>query len=112
MTGHFGIGYMSGGEIKEGAKVAGIISEVEQQNLVNAVMEIQQILQQLFQTFPTNTESERLTVANEAIKQIETNPAVKQRLISAGTEGGLAFIEKAFNHPIGTLLARVIKDWS
>lgn len=110
-SGPMGIGHMSGGEIKEGAKVAGIINEAEQQNLVDAVAQVQQILQQLSQSYPTNTVSEKMAIATEAIKQIESNPTIKQRLISAGTEGGLAFIEKTFDNPIGALFVAAIKGW-
>lgn len=110
-TGPMGIGHMSGGEIKDNAKVAGIINEAEQQNLADAVMEVQQILEQLSQTYPTSTMTDRITIANEAIKQIEANPTVKQRLINAATEGGLAVIEKAFDNPIGALFVGVIKGW-
>lgn len=55
--------------------------------------------------------SERIAIANEAIKQIEANPTIKQRLINAATEGGLAVIEKAFDNPIGALFVGVIKGW-
>ena len=110
-SGPMGIGHMSGGEIKANAKVAGIINEAEQQNLADAVMEVQQILNQLSQTNPTETMSEKIAIANEAIKQIEANPTIQQRLINAATEGGLAVIEKAFDNPIGALFVGVIKGW-
>ena len=109
-SGQFGIG-VNYGEIKDGAKVAGIINEAERQNLADAVMEVQQILQQLSQSYPTETVSDKMAIAAEAIKQIEANPTVKQRLISAGTKGGLAFIEKAFDNPIGASFAAAIKGW-
>lgn len=43
-SGNFGIGHMSGGEIKGNAKVAGVINEGEKQNLAEAAAEIQALL--------------------------------------------------------------------
>ncbi len=53
--GNFGIGHMSGGEIKGNAKVAGVINEAEAQNLAEAAVGIQALIQQLEQSYPTNT---------------------------------------------------------
>ena len=54
-SGNFGIGHMSGGNIQGGAKVAAKINEAEQQNIAKAAQEIQQLLEQLSQTYPTQT---------------------------------------------------------
>ncbi|MGC1247713.1 MAG: Uma2 family endonuclease, partial [Spirulinaceae cyanobacterium] len=52
--GNFGIGNMSGGEIKD-SKVAGVINEAEQQNLAQAAAEIQRLLEQLENSYSTET---------------------------------------------------------
>jgi hypothetical protein len=109
--GTFGIGNMSGGEIKEGAKVAGVINESEHQNLAAAAAEIQQLLQQLSQTYSTATTSEQMIVAAEAIKQIEGDPNWKKRVINAAKEGGLATFEKVLDNPVGALITGAIKGW-
>ena len=110
-SGKFGIGHMSGGEIKEGAKVAAEINEAQQQNLSAAVAEVQQILQQLSQTHPSGTVTEKMAIATEAVKQIEGDPTLKQRLLNAAKEGGLAAIEKTFDNPIGAFVVSAIKGW-
>ena len=110
-SGNFGIGHMSGGEIQEGAKVAGIINEAQQQNLSEAVGEVQKILQQLSQEYPTGTVTEKMTIATEAVKQIEADPTLKQRLLNAAKEGGLAAIEKTLDNPIGAFMVSAIKGW-
>lgn len=46
-SGNFGIGHMSGGEIKEGAKVAGVINEAEKQNLAEAIQIIEALRKNL-----------------------------------------------------------------
>ncbi|MDJ0596546.1 MAG: pentapeptide repeat-containing protein [Pleurocapsa sp. MO_226.B13] len=110
-SGNIGIGHMSGGEIQKGAKVAGVINEAEQQNLAQAAAEIQQLLEQLSQTYPTNTTAEKMMVAVEAIKRIENDPTWKQRVINAAKEGGLAALEKALDNPVGVLITGAIKGW-
>lgn len=110
-SGNLGIGHMSGGEIKEGAKVAGTINEAERHNLAQAAAEIQALLKQLEQTYPTTTTSQQMVVATEAINQIESNPTLKQRVINAVKEGGLAAFEKAIDNPAGAFIVAAIKGW-
>ncbi|NEP46962.1 MAG: hypothetical protein F6K35_50375 [Okeania sp. SIO2H7] len=107
----FGIGQMSGGEIKDQAKVGGIINEGEQQNLAEAVAQVQRILDQLSQTYPANTVTEKMVIATEAIKEIEADPTLKQRLLNAAREGGLAAIEKVLDNPVGAFMVSAIKGW-
>ncbi|MGK7879069.1 MAG: hypothetical protein AB4060_03075 [Crocosphaera sp.] len=109
-SGNFGIGYHEG-SIESGAKVAGMINEAQQQKLVAAAAEIQQLLEQLSQTYPTNTEAQQMIVAKEAIKRIESNPHWKQRVINAAKEGGLASLEKALDNPLGAFITEAIKGW-
>ena len=42
----------------------------------------------------------------KAIAQIENDPTWKQRLINAGKQGGLEFIKKNFDNPVGALIMR------
>ena len=106
--GNFGIGIMSGGEIKGNAKVAGVINEAEEQDLAEAVAEIQALLQQLEQTYPTNTTTEQMVVATKVIEQIESNPTWKQKAYAAFKQGSLKAIE---THPIGAFVVGAIKGW-
>ncbi|MGB3508285.1 MAG: hypothetical protein WBA93_03415 [Microcoleaceae cyanobacterium] len=66
--------------------------------------QVQQILQQLSQSHPTKTTTEQMIVATEAIKKIESDPTLKQKLISAATSGGLAAFEKALDNPMGAFV--------
>lgn len=106
--GNFGIGHMSGGEIKGNAKVAGVINEAEAQNLAEAAAEIQTLIQQLEQSYPTNTTTEQMVVAAKAIEKIESNPTWKQKAIAAFKQGSLKAIE---THPIGAFIVGAIKGW-
>jgi CHASE3 domain sensor protein len=92
-------------------KLAGTINEAEKQNLAEATAEIRQLLDQLSQTYPTNTTAEKMVVAAEAINRIENNPNWKQRTINAAKEGGLAAFEKAIDNPAGAFVVRAIQGW-
>jgi uncharacterized protein YjbI with pentapeptide repeats len=83
----------------------------QQQNLAQAATEIQQLLKQLEQSYPSTTTSERMVVAAEAIKRIESNPSLKKRATNAAKEGGLAAFEKAIDNPAGAFIVGAIKGW-
>ncbi|NET17692.1 MAG: hypothetical protein F6K08_35135 [Okeania sp. SIO1H6] len=106
-----GIGHQSIGTVKDNAKVAGVINEAQQQNLAEAVAQVQQILQQLSQSYPTNTTTEQMIVATEAIKKIESDPTLKQKLISASSAGLLGAFEKVLDNPVGAFVVSAIKGW-
>ncbi|VEP14744.1 hypothetical protein H1P_2830012 [Hyella patelloides LEGE 07179] len=107
-SGNIGIGHMSGGEIKGNAKVAGVINEAEERDLAEAAAEIQALIRQLEQDNPTNTTTEQMVVATQAIEQIESNPTWKQKAIAAFKQGSLNVIE---THPIGTFIIGAIEGW-
>jgi uncharacterized protein YjbI with pentapeptide repeats len=81
------------------------------QSLAQAAGEIQQLLKQLEQTYPTTTTSQQMVVAAEAINQIESNPLLKERVINAVKSGGLAAFEKAIDNPAGAFIVGAIKGW-
>ena len=107
-SGNFGIGHMSGGEIQEGAKVAGVINEAEEQDLAQAAAEIQNLLKQLEQAYPSKTTTEQMLAATKAIEQIESNPTWKLKAISAFKQGSLKVLE---THPIGKFIVGAIEGW-
>ena len=109
--GNFGIGHMSGGEIKGNAKVAGVINEAEKQNLANAATEIQQLLEQLSETYPTTTSREKNIVVGEAVDQIESNPTLKAKVINALKAGGTEAFKEAVDHPLVNILVATIEGW-
>ena len=81
----------------------------QKQNLAEAAKEIQQLLDQLSQTYPTTTESQKQAVANQAIARIKRdNPTTWQRLRSA-TEAALieAFKEVLDNPFVNVTVAAV-----
>jgi Leucine-rich repeat (LRR) protein len=109
-SGNFGVG-VNQGEIKDNAKAAGIYNEAEQQNLVQAAAEIQQLLEQLEQTYPTDTLSGKMQIATKATEKIENNAPLKQRILQALKAGEIFAIEEALNHPASSFVINALKDW-
>jgi len=110
-SGNFGIGHMSSGTIEGGAKVAGVINEAEQQNLAEAAAQIQQLLEQLEKSYPINTTTGKMEIATEAIKQIEANPTLMTRVLSAISAGGVSAVESFLNHPAASFVVGALQDW-
>ena len=86
-------------------------ASVQQKSLPEAVAEIQDLLKQLQQSYPTTTTTEQMIVATKAIECIESDPTLKQRVINAAKEGGLAAIDKALDNPGGAFVINAIKGW-
>jgi hypothetical protein len=110
-SGNFGIGHMSGGEIQSGAKVAGVINEAEQRNLTQAAAEIQQLLEQLEKSYPADTTMGKMKLATEMISQIESNPSLAARILSALKAGGVSAFEQFLNHPAASFVIGALADW-
>ena len=110
-SGNFGIGYMSGGEIKDNARVSGVINEAEKQNLADAAEEIQGLLEQLSETYPTTTSREKNIVVGEAVEQIESNFTRKSKVINALKAGGTEALREAIDHPLGNIFVATIEGW-
>jgi hypothetical protein len=105
-AGNFGIG-VNQGEIKDNAKVAGILNEAEQQNLTEIITEVQAIIAPLAQTYPNDKTMQGI----KTIEAIDKNPNLKQKMINAAQKGGLEFLKKSFDNPVGALIGGAIEGW-
>ncbi|GAB4377386.1 MAG: hypothetical protein Kow00121_26680 [Elainellaceae cyanobacterium] len=81
------------------------------QNLAEGAAEIQQLLEQLSKTYPTNTQSQQMTVAAKAIEEIEQNPTLTQRVLSALQAGSVSALEQLLNHPAASFVIAALEDW-
>jgi glycosylphosphatidylinositol transamidase (GPIT) subunit GPI8 len=87
------------------------INAVEQQkNLAEAAKEIQQLLEQLSKTYPTVTMSDKMKLAAEATQQIEQNPTLMQKIISALKAGSTTALEQSLNHPAASFVIAAFED--
>ncbi|MCL1465080.1 hypothetical protein [Argonema galeatum] len=82
-----------------------------QQNLAEAAAEIQQLLQQLSESNPTNTPSEKMVVVEEALKQIEGDPSLRERVIGAIKSGGIEAFKELIDHPLVNILVAALEGW-
>ncbi|NEQ79707.1 MAG: hypothetical protein F6K26_05425 [Moorea sp. SIO2I5] len=83
----------------------------KKQNLAEAAAEIQQLLEQLSQAYPTTTPAEKLTVVMEAADHIENNPTLKSRVVGALKSGGTEAFKEAIDHPLVNILVATIEGW-
>jgi internalin A len=111
-TGNFGIGQMSGGEIQDNAKVGGIINESQQKSLAEVAKEIQELLDQLSQTYPTIKTTEKMEVVGKAIDIIEENPSFKSKVIKVLKAVGTESFKEAVDHPLVNILMAGIEAWT
>jgi hypothetical protein len=83
----------------------------EKQNLAEAAAEIQQLLEQLSKSYPSNTMTGKMTIATETIKTIENNPKLMERIIGALKAGGVSALEQALNHPAASFVIGALEEW-
>ncbi len=108
-SGTFGIGYS---ESVKAEQVGGTIHNyAEQLNLAEAAKDIQDLLQQLEETYPVNNNTEKMILVTEAVKQIESNPALKLKVIGALKAGGIAAFKELVNNPLVNILLAALEGW-
>ena len=69
------------------------------------------MLQQLEQSYPTETTTDKLTVAMKVIEQIEKDPSLRQRILSAMEYDVAAVWEKLIDRPAASLTIAALADW-
>jgi hypothetical protein len=111
-TENFGIGQMSGGEIKDNAKIGGIINESPQKSLAEVAKEIQELLEQLSQTNPTTKTTEKMEVVGKAINIVEENPSLKSKIIKVLKAVGKESFKEAVDHPLANIFIAGVEAWT
>ena len=81
------------------------------QNLTEAAREIQTLIDQLAQSYPTTTMPEKVGFASAIVQQIDTNPSLSDRVLSASKVGGTAALGQFLNHPVSSFVIAAIEDW-
>jgi hypothetical protein len=93
------------GEVTAGNKI------VNPQNLADAAQEIQKLIEQLAQTYPTDTMPAKVSFANTIVQHIDANTSLSQRLISAGKAGSITALGQFLNHPLASFVIAAVEDW-
>ncbi|RCJ40083.1 hypothetical protein A6770_38340 [Nostoc minutum NIES-26] len=83
----------------------------QKQNLAQAAADIQQLLNQLSQSYPTATTSEKMSVVAKAVDEIESNPTLKARVIGALKAGGTEAFKELIDNPLINILLASIDGW-
>jgi hypothetical protein len=86
-------------------------SPEQKQSLAEAAAEIQKLLNQLSQVYPTTTVSEQMVLATKAIEEIEKKPQLKQRVIGAVRSGGAEALKELVDNPLINILLAVLDGW-
>ena len=87
------------------------IYESQQQNLTEAARDIQELLEQLEKTYPSETTMDRMKIATEVITQINNHPTKAQKIFNAIKAGGVAAVEQLLNHPASSFVIAALNDW-
>ncbi|WP_287326276.1 hypothetical protein [Okeania sp. SIO1F9] len=95
----------------QGTYIENQYNAAEQKTLAEAANEIQQLLEQLSQTYPTDTITGQMTVATEVIKEVENNLPLADRILSALRAGGTNALKQTLNHPAATFVLSALEDW-
>lgn len=83
----------------------------QRQTLAQAAAEIQQLLDQLSQTYPTTTQTEKMTLVTKAVEAIEKNPTLKARVVGALKAGGVETLKELIDNPLVNVLLAALEGW-
>ena len=84
----------------------------QKQNLAEAAKEIQELLDQLSQTYPTTTEAQKQAVVNQAIACIKRdNPTTWQRLRSAGEAALFETFKEVLDNPFVNVTVAAVQGY-
>ncbi|MDY7013539.1 MAG: hypothetical protein SVX43_08015 [Cyanobacteriota bacterium] len=83
----------------------------QQKSLAEAAAEIQQLLSQLEQNYPTETLQQKAVVAEAAMQQIEENPAFKQKVIKVIKAVGTEALIELIDNPVVNVLRAGLEAW-
>lgn len=83
----------------------------QRQTLAEAAAEIQQLLEQLSQSYPTTTQTEKMALVTKAVEEIERNPTLKARVIGALKAGSVETLKELIDNPLVNVLLAALEGW-
>ena len=87
------------------------IYESQQLHSAEATRDIQELLEQLEKTYPSETTMDRMKIATEVITHIDNHPTKAQKIFNAIKAGGVAAVEQLLNHPASSFVIAALNDW-
>ena len=105
-------GVISTGEVGRDIIVRSInsITYEEQKTLAEAAAEVQELLDQLSQRYPTTTVAEKINVATKTMEEIEKKPNTKIKIVKALKAGGIAALIELTNNPVVKILTPMLES--
>jgi uncharacterized protein YjbI with pentapeptide repeats len=83
----------------------------QQKTLAEAAKEIQNLLDQLSETYPTDTRSQKAIVAAKAVEAIEQDPSFTERVKSALKACGLEALREAVDNPLFNIVSALLEGF-
>ena len=85
-------------------------TQEQKQNLAEAAAEIQQLLELLEKSYPTETITGKMALATETIKRIESNHTLSKRILNALKTGGVKAFEQLLSHPAASFVIGALEE--
>ena len=92
-------------------KVEGDMIVNPKQNLADSASEIQQLLKMLDQSYPSNLPADTQAEIDVAVKGINKNPTLKERVVAALQAGGIKALEELTDNPYVSILVAAYEGW-
>jgi pyrroline-5-carboxylate reductase len=105
-----GVGFSTNVNAQQiGGTIHNYSREQKRQDLAEAAAEIQKLLEQLAENYPTETLTQKAAVAEEALQIIESNPTFKQRVVSAIEGMTVEALMQFLDHPVANIMREGIE---
>ncbi|NER35905.1 MAG: hypothetical protein F6J93_18280 [Oscillatoria sp. SIO1A7] len=82
----------------------------EKQDLKEAAIKIDELLDHLSETYPTTTKAQKIVLATEAVEKIENDPEYEE-VISVISAGGVEALKQLLNHPAASFVLGFVDEW-
>lgn len=92
-------------------KVEGDMVVNPKQSLADSATEIQQLLQILDQSYPSDLPAETQAEIDVAVKGIDKNPTLKERVVAALQAGGVKALKELTDNPYVNILLAAYEGW-
>ena len=87
-----------------------VYNAAQDKSLAEAAQEIQALLDQLSETYPTETRREKFDLAEVAAEQAKANLTLWQRIVSAIDAGTIGAVGEMLSHPVATFFIDAAQD--
>ncbi|NJK36524.1 MAG: pentapeptide repeat-containing protein [Oscillatoriales cyanobacterium RM2_1_1] len=80
-------------------------------DLTQITENLERVILQIEEVYPTRTISEQMRAAAEVIRQMEQTPELERQMVNALLSGNLTIFERAIAHPMGYFVIAALQSW-